>query len=128
MKTSMKKILVIDDEADIREVLSTSLQLTTDWKVETASSGKDGVLKAIKYRPDAIVLDFMMPEMDGPTAARMLQAQPETSLTPVVLLTAKAHMSDREGLVKNGGIKAVLAKPFDPLTIADEIKEALGWS
>jgi CheY-like chemotaxis protein len=124
----MKKILVIDDEADIREVLSTSLELTTDWRVETASSGKEGVLKAIEYQPDAIVLDFMMPEMDGPTTARMLQAQPETSLTPVVLLTAKAQMNDREGLVKNGGIKAVLAKPFDPLTIADEIKEALGWS
>jgi CheY-like chemotaxis protein len=123
----MRKILIIDDEADIREVLSTSLELTTDWKVETAPSGKEGIVKAIEYRPDAIVLDFMMPEMDGPTTARMLQAQPETSATPVVLLTAKAQMSDREALIKNGGIKAVLAKPFDPLTIGDEIKEALGW-
>lgn len=123
----MKKILVIDDEADIREVLSTSLELTTDWKIETASSGKEGIVKAMDYRPDAIVLDFMMPEMDGPTTARLLQAQAETSTTPVILLTAKAQMSDREQLFKTGEIKAVLAKPFDPLTIGDEIKAALGW-
>lgn len=124
----MKKILVIDDEADIREVLSTSLELTTDWKIETASSGKEGIVKAIDYKPDAIVLDFMMPEMDGPTTARLLSAQPETASIPVVLLTAKPQMSDREQLMKNSGIQAILAKPFDPLTIGDEIKAALGWS
>lgn len=124
----MKKILVIDDEADIREVLSTSLELTTDWKIETASSGKEGIVKALTYKPDAIVLDFMMPEMDGPATARLLAAQPETSTIPVVLLTAKAQMSDREQLIRNDGIKALLAKPFDPLTIAEEIKAALGWS
>lgn len=124
----MKKILVIDDEADIREVLSTSLELTTDWRVEAAASGKEGVLKAIDYQPDAIVLDFMMPEMDGPTTARLLSAQPETSSIPVVLLTAKPQMSDREQLMKNSGIKAILAKPFDPLAIGDEIKAALGWN
>ena len=124
----MKKILVIDDEADIREVLSTSLELTTDWKIEVASSGKEGIVKAIDSKPDAIVLDFMMPEMDGPTTARLLSAQPETASIPVVLLTAKPQMSDREQLMKNNGIKAILAKPFDPLTIGDEIKAALGWS
>lgn len=123
----MKRLLIIDDEADIREVLVTSLELTTEWKLETAASGREGIALAVDTRPDAIVLDFMMPEMDGPTTAAQLREHAATATIPIVLLTAKAQVADRDRLL-NGVVNGILTKPFDPLTIADEIRLTLGWT
>ena len=121
------RILVVDDEADILEVAGLSLQAVGGHDVLTAGSGEEGVQVAGAQRPDAILLDVMMPGMDGPTTFRRLQDNPATRDIPVILLTAKVHAADRAQLDELG-VKAVLAKPFDPMGLSDQVATALGWS
>ena len=122
----MPKVLIIDDEDDIREVAALSLEATAGWEIVTANSGKAGIETALREKPDAILMDVMMPEMDGPTTFQHLQANPATSHIPVVLLTAKVQGVDQRRFA-GLGVSAVLFKPFDPLTLADQIAEAVGW-
>ena len=123
----MRRVLIIDDEDDIREVAALSLEATADWTILTASSGRAGILTAQQEQPDAILMDVMMPEMDGPTTFRHLQADANTRHIPVVLLTAKVQGVDQRRFA-GLGVAAVLFKPFDPLTLAAQISEALGWT
>jgi CheY-like chemotaxis protein len=120
-----KRILIIDDEHDIREVAQLSLELIGGWKVLTARSGQEGLTLAAAEQPEVILLDVMMPDMDGPTTFRKLQGEPTTRHIPVILLTAKVQSADRRQFA-NLGVAAVIAKPFDPLTLASEIEAALG--
>jgi len=124
---SMRRILIIDDEDDIREVAALSLESIAGWKVTTANSGAAGIQAAIAGQPDAILMDVMMPSMDGPTTFREMQATPSISHIPVVLLTAKVQGVDQRRFA-DLGVAGVLMKPFDPLTLADEMSTALGWS
>lgn len=121
-----KRILIIDDEADIREVAQMSLEAVPDWKISTASSGKEGLEKARLEQPDAVLLDVMMPEMDGPATFQKFQATLEVSHIPVVMLTAKVQNSDRRRFLAMGA-KGVLPKPFDPIKLPAELAEILGW-
>ena len=123
-----RKVLIIDDEDDIREVAALSLEATAGWDIITASSGADGIRAAAdpKRRPHAILMDVMMPEMDGPTTFRMMQQNPEMAGIPVILLTAKVQGVDQRRFA-DLGVAAVLFKPFNPLTLADQICEKLGW-
>ena len=122
----MKCVLIVDDEDDIREVAALSLEATSDWTILTASSGREGLEKAAAEKPDAILMDVMMPGMDGPTTFKQLQLNPATARIPVVLLTAKVQGVDQRRFA-GLGVAAVLFKPFDPLTLASQISEALGW-
>jgi CheY-like chemotaxis protein len=122
----MRRVLIIDDEDDIREVAGLSLEATTDWSILTASSGREGIQVAAAEKPDAILMDVMMPEMDGPTTFKQLQLNPETAGIPVVLLTAKVQGVDQRRFA-GLGVAAILFKPFDPLTLAAQISEVLGW-
>lgn len=121
-----RKILLVDDEDDIREVAQMSLEMTAGWEVHTASSGADGLRVAAAERPDAILLDVMMPGMDGPATARALKAAPETADIPIILLTAKVQAADRRRF-DDLGVAGILAKPFDPMALADEVRGVLGW-
>ena len=121
-----RRILIIDDEDDIREVAQLSLETVQDWEVLTARSGREGLGVAVVEQPDAILLDVMMPDMDGPTTFQKLKASPGISHIPVVLLTAKVQAADRQRF-SSLGIKGLLPKPFDPLTLADQLAEVLGW-
>jgi CheY-like chemotaxis protein len=121
------RILIIDDEDDIREVAALSLETIAGWDVVTANSGTQGLARAIEQQPDAILLDVMMPGMDGPTTFRELRKNPATARIPVVLLTAKVQTNDQKRFA-DLGVEAVLLKPFDPLTLAAQIADALGWS
>ncbi|RZU43341.1 response regulator [Edaphobacter modestus] len=123
----MRQILIIDDEDDIREVASLSLEATVGWKVLTASSGSQGIELAISHQPDAILMDVMMPGVDGPTTFRQMQQIPAIVHIPVLLLTAKVQGVDKRRFA-DLGVTAVLFKPFDPLTLAEQIAEALHWS
>ncbi len=123
----MRQILIIDDEDDIREVASLSLEATAGWKVLTASSGSQGIELAISHQPDAILMDVMMPGVDGPTTFRQMQQIPAIAHIPVLLLTAKVQGVDKRRFA-DLGVTAVLFKPFDPLTLAEQIAEALHWS
>jgi CheY-like chemotaxis protein len=123
---TVKRILVIDNEEYIREVAQICLETVAGWKVLTANSGYSGIVLAQKEQPDAILLDVMMPDMDGPTTFQNLQANVATKDIPVILLTAKVQASDRHRYTSMG-IKAAIAKPFNPLTLANQVAEVLGW-
>jgi CheY-like chemotaxis protein len=118
--------LIIDDEDDIREVAALSLETVAGWDVLTANSGAQGLARAIEHQPDAILLDVMMPGMDGPTTFRELRKNPATAKIPVVLLTAKVQSNDQRRFA-DLGVEAILLKPFDPLTLSTQIAAALGW-
>jgi len=122
-----KRILVIDDEDDIREVAQIGLEMIAKWQVITASSGDEGIMKAKAEQPDAILLDVMMPDMDGPTTFRQLQNDPMTQPIPVLLLTAKVQSVDRRQFA-DLGVKGIIAKPFDPLKLSEEVPRILGWN
>jgi CheY-like chemotaxis protein len=121
-----KRILIVDDDDDIREVAALSLETIGGYQVLTAPSGSVGLTIAVAQQPDAILLDVMMPDMDGPTTFQKLQAQPSTAHIPVIFLTAKVQPSERARFAGLGAV-AVLPKPFDPLTLASEVASALGW-
>lgn len=121
-----KRVLIVDDEADIREVAALSLSSIAGYDVLSADSGSSALVVAATQQPDAILLDVMMPDMDGPTTLRKLQSQPSTANIPVVFLTAKVQPSERARFASLGAA-AVLSKPFDPLTLSSELAEALGW-
>ena len=124
---SGKRILIVDDEDDIREVAQVSLELVGQFEVLTAPSGKAGIETARSAQPDAILLDVMMPDMDGPTTLARLQADPATRDIPVVFLTAKAQTADRARLAQLGAA-GILTKPFDPLKLASEVAATLHWA
>jgi CheY-like chemotaxis protein len=121
-----KRILVVDDEPDIREVATVSLEAIGGYEVIAESSGAEALETAAEEQPDAILLDVMMPGLDGPSTYARLQEAEATREIPVILLTAKAGAADRAGLEKLG-VAAVLSKPFDPMALAGEVAAALGW-
>ncbi len=121
-----KQLLVIDDEDDIREVAKLTLELTEGWTVTTANGGSAGTALALSMEPDAILLDVMMPDMDGPSTLRALQQHGATKSIPVIFLTSKVQAADRQRLM-HLGVRAIIRKPFDPLTLGQQIKDALAW-
>ncbi len=123
----VRRILIIDDEDDIREVAALSLESVAGWEVIRACSGMEGLTRAAEYQPDAILLDVMMPGMDGPTTFRELRKHEATWRIPVLLLTAKVQSSDQRRFA-DLGVEAVLFKPFDPMTLSTQIASALGWN
>src|SRR5665213_3582332 len=122
----MRRILIIDDEEDIREVAALALEATAGWLVFTAGSGVEVIAIATAEQPDAILMDVMMPGVDGPTTFRTMQQNPLVAHIPVLLLTAKVQGVDQRRFASLG-LAAILFKPFDPLTLAHQISEALGW-
>jgi len=122
-----KRILIIDDEPDIREIAKISLTMTKQWEVLTAPSGSAGVHTASADQPDAILLDLVMPETDGLTTLRELKQDHSTTKIPVILLTATAKLAMQSEYVQ-WGAKGILIKPFDPGILGDQIEEILGWS
>ncbi|MEC4814925.1 MAG: response regulator [Scytonema sp. PMC 1069.18] len=119
-----RRILLIDDEERLTEVVQTCLEIMGDWEVHTAGTAQEGLLKAETEKPDAILLDVMMPEMDGITLFRSLQQNPVTQSIPVILLTAKTQLEEQDQFAKLG-VTGVITKPFDALTLADRVAELL---
>jgi CheY-like chemotaxis protein len=121
-----RRVLVVDDDDAIREIAQASLEMVAGWDVTVASSGPDALDLAIADPPDAILLDVMMPSMDGPTTFAGLQADARTRHIQVVLLTAKVQPAERRRW-EQLGVAGVLAKPFDPLELPGQIADLLGW-
>ncbi|MGC9526047.1 MAG: response regulator [Limnospira sp.] len=119
-------ILMIDDEEDILIVTQRCLELEGGWEVMVATSSAEGLELAEQCQPDAILLDVMMPDMDGATTIKRLKANPATASIPVVFLTAKRSPTERDWYLGLGAV-AVVGKPFDPLEISRQISDALGW-
>ncbi|MBI2683534.1 MAG: response regulator [Acidobacteriales bacterium] len=121
-----RRILLIEDEDDIREIAQVSLESLAGWKAVCAHSGREGLELARRERPDAILLDVMMPDMDGPATLEHLAADPDTRDIPVIFMTAKVQASERRKL-SDLGVRGLIAKPFDPIKLAEEISGLLGW-
>ena len=121
------RILYVDDEADIRDIAAMSLELDPDFEVRTASSGLEALPAAAEWKPNLILLDVMMPVMDGPTTLGQLRERPETANIPVVFITARTQAQEVEGF-KALGAKGVIGKPFDPMSLAQQVRSYLGDS
>ena len=117
----IQKVLMIDDEADIRTVGTLSLEKVGKWSVVTASSGSEGLAQAASEKPDVILLDVMMPGMDGIETFEALRADTGTAGIPVIFMTAKVQRSEVQQYLDLGA-RGVISKPFDPMSLPDEIR------
>ncbi|MCA1992092.1 MAG: response regulator [Coleofasciculus sp. S288] len=122
-----KRILVVDDEECIYEVVQACLEDMAGWEVIVAASGEEGLLKVQVEPLDAILLDVSMPEMDGFVFFERLQENPATQSIPVILLTAKV-LPDDQARFETMGVAGVITKPFNPETISAQVAEILSWS
>jgi CheY-like chemotaxis protein len=118
------KILIIDDEADIRRIIRLSLERVGGMKTCETPDGRAGLSAARRERPDAILLDVMMPGMDGTAMLAALRREPAISAIPVIFLTARQAPGEAERL-KGLGARGVIVKPFDPMTLPDQIRDLL---
>lgn len=120
------KILVVDDEVNITQILEFSIG-SEGYEVITAQNGEDAIDKARREQPDLIILDIMMPKIDGYEACRILKANPLTKNIPVVLLTAKGRDIDKR-LGYEVGATDYIIKPFSPNKLVDRIHQLLSVS
>jgi two-component system OmpR family response regulator len=118
----LARILYVDDEPDIREVARIALEVVGGFQVEVCESGETALARAPGFAPDLILLDVMMPGMDGPETLRALRGIAALAEVPVVFFTAKAQRSEIAELLALGAID-VLGKPFDPMTIGQALTE-----
>lgn len=121
-----KRILVCDDEEGILAVAQLGLQMQEGWEVITATSGRKAIAIAETEQLDAIVLDVMMPDLDGPATLKLLQANPKIQSIPIIFLTAKTQDADNNQLM-NLPLAGIVTKPFNPLNLGKKIAEILGW-
>ena len=121
-----KRILIIDDEEDITTLARLGLEMEAAWEVITAVSGPEGIAKAEAEQLDCILLDIMMPGMNGFAVFEKLQAKPRAQYIPVIFLTAKVQADDLSQY-RTVGVAGVITKPFDFLTLANQITTILGW-
>ena len=119
------KVLIVDDEPDIRRIAKLGLARVGGMEVVEATNGTEALARAKEDHPDAVLLDVMMPGLDGPSTLARLREDPATSGIPVVFLTAKAIATEVDRL-KSLGAAGVLTKPFDPMTLARELRGVLG--
>jgi CheY-like chemotaxis protein len=121
-----RKVLVVDDDDIIREVAKVALEVVGGWQVATATSGDEAGRLASADLPDVVLLDVMMPALDGPGTAALLREDPLTREVPVIFLTAKTPLTE-EQLESVANLVGVITKPFDPMSLAAEITRLAGW-
>ena len=119
-------ILVVDDDDSIREITQLSLEMVAGWRVVAADGGAAALDLAHEHQPDAVLLDVMMPDVDGITTFRKLRDAESTKHIPVILLTAKMQVGERQ-LWDELDVAGVIAKPFDPMTLAAQVAQLLSW-
>ncbi len=118
----MTRILYVDDEADIREVACMALELDGGFDVQSAGSGPEAIAAAAAWNPQVILLDVMMPGMDGPATFARLKELPALEGTPIIFITARTQAQDVNALMALGAA-GVIAKPFDPMTLSEQVRE-----
>lgn len=121
MSKTLQHILCIDDEADILEVAKMSLETVGEFTVTTLSSGAEAVAKAVGINPDFILVDMMMPGMDGRSTLAALRKLPELNRVPIAFMTARVQANEQKEYLELGAA-GVVPKPFDPMTLADEVR------
>jgi len=118
------RVLHIDDEPDIREIIEISLGLDRAFTIRSCESGAEGLVAAAEWNPDVIILDVMMPVMDGPATLAKLRENPKTAGIPVIIMTARAQVRELDRFRALGAV-GVIAKPFDPMTLAASVRSYL---
>jgi len=123
---TLTKILYVEDDPDIQSVAKIALEVVGGFTLRSCSSGKEATShETIEFMPDLMLLDVMMPEMDGPSTLKKLREMPGLATTPVIFMTAKVQSSE-VAYYKSLGAIAVIAKPFDPMQLATQIRQH--WS
>jgi CheY-like chemotaxis protein len=122
---TLQKILLVEDEPDIRAVAQLALEAVGGFTVRQCESGEAALAALAEFAPDLVLLDVMMPGMDGPTTLAALRALPQGGAVPVMFMTAKVQPAEIEGYRRLGAI-GVISKPFDPMTLADTLRNL--WS
>lgn len=122
MSPTLQRILYVEDEADIQVVARLALEAVGGFTVDIASRGEDALTRVAEFQPDLLLLDVMMPGMDGPATLRALRALPAAAKLPAIFMTARVQPSEVAELIAEGAI-GVIAKPFDPMTLAASIKK-----
>ncbi len=115
------RVVLIEDDPDLRKLVQATLQFTAGWEVSTAADGAEGIEAVRRLRPNAVVVDIMMPGMDGYEVCRRLNEHPDTAGIPLVLLTARKQVDDAR--VEAAGVAGVVFKPFEPDELASRIRE-----
>ncbi|MCC0175548.1 response regulator [Waterburya agarophytonicola K14] len=123
---TVKRILIVEDEAGLRQIIQFSLEAVAGWEVLTAASGKEGLMIAEAEQPDGILLDVMMPDMDGDETFKRLQNNPTTKDIPTIFLTSKASVSEQQELL-DLGVAGAIAKPIKPRDLVEKICKILHW-
>ncbi len=116
----LQRILVVEDDADIQAVVRMALEMVGGYTVEICAGGRSALGIVETFNPDLILLDVMMPDMDGPTVLEHLRAQPATARLPIVFMTAKAQAHEVAAYRAMGAF-AVISKPFDPMTLSAQL-------
>jgi two-component system, OmpR family, response regulator len=119
---ALERVLYVDDDPDIREIAELALGDLAGLTVAVGSSGLEALDLVRSFGPQLVLLDVMMPGMDGPTAMQQIHDDPEFGQLPVVFLTAKIQSDEVERYLRLGAVD-VIAKPFDPLTLGDQLRE-----
>ena len=119
--SELKRILYVEDEPDIRAVAEIALEAVGGFTLKACSSGAEALAEAVAFAPDLILLDVMMPDMDGPTTLQELRKLPELAATPAMFMTAKVQPQEIEHFISLGAIE-VIPKPFDPMKLGEQIK------
>jgi CheY-like chemotaxis protein len=119
---NLDKILYVEDDQDIQAIAVMVLETISGFTVQACSSGNDAITKAEAFDPDLVLLDVMMPGMDGPETLHALRKIPNLMNTPVVFMTAKVQPQEVQGYLDIGAL-GVIAKPFDPMTLVDQLQE-----
>jgi two-component system, OmpR family, response regulator len=118
---NLESILYVEDDGDIQTVAQIALEVVGGFQLKTCSSGKESIEVAGGFKPDLLLLDVMMPEMDGPTTLESLRKCPNTATTPVIFMTAKVQTNE-VNFYKSLGALGVIAKPFDPMKLAGQVQ------
>ncbi len=123
--TELTRIMHIEDDPSIQEVVRIALEIVGGMTVQTCSSGTEGLAAVAGFAPQLILLDVMMPGMDGPQTLQRLRDDPSTQAIPVIFMTAKVQSSEVNEY-RNLGALGVIVKPFDPMTLSEQIRQL--WS
>jgi CheY-like chemotaxis protein len=123
---SQPTVLVVDDDENIRELTQLALETVSGWHIVTADGGFAAIEMCRTHHPDAVLLDLMMPDMDGLTTFERLQADETTRDIPVILFTAKGRVGERQPW-DDYAIRGMIAKPYNPMTLGDQVSAILHW-
>jgi two-component system, OmpR family, response regulator len=122
VKRALHSILYVDDEPDIREIVRLALGLDPSLAIECCGSGSEALAQLARVQPDLVMLDVMMPQMDGPAVLARMQAEPQLRELPVVFMTAKTLPAEVERFRALGAL-GVIAKPFDPMRLSQQVQK-----